>query len=194
MIVQSTTLAGLAAPRSEAARWGYTLALMVLGSLILWISAKVHVPFYPVPQTLQTLAVLSLGAAFGWRLGVATVLLYLAEGALGLPVFSGTPERGIGIAYMMGPTGGYLLGFVLAAGVAGWFAEKGFDRAFPRMFIAMLVATIVVHVPGAIWLGQFTGYDKALELGFLPFVWGDLIKAALAAVGFSAVWQLLSKD
>jgi biotin transport system substrate-specific component len=194
MIAQSTTLAGLAAPKSEAARWGYTLALMVLGSLILWISAKVQVPFYPVPQTLQTLAVLSLGAAFGWRLGVATVLLYLAEGALGLPVFSGTPERGVGIAYMMGPTGGYLLGFVLAAGVAGWFAEKGFDRTFPRMFIAMLVATIVVHVPGALWLGQFTGYDKALELGLLPFVWGDLIKAALAAVAFPAIWQLLTKD
>lgn len=194
MIAQSNTLAGLAAPRSEAARWGYALALMVLGSLVLWVSAKVHVPFWPVPQTLQSLAVLAIGAAFGWRLGAATVLLYLAEGALGLPVFSGTPERGIGVAYMMGPTGGYLLGFVLAAAVAGWFAEKGFDRTFPRMFVAMLVAAVVVHVPGALWLAQFVGYDKALELGFLPFVWGDLLKVALAAVGFPAVWQLLKKD
>jgi biotin transport system substrate-specific component len=194
MIAQTTTLAGLAAPKSEAARWGYTLALMILGSLVLWVSAKVHVPFYPVPQTLQSLAVVTIGAAFGWRLGAATVLLYLAEGALGLPVFSGTPERGIGVAYMMGPTGGYLLGFVLAAAAAGLFAEKGFDRTFPRMFIAMLVAAVIIHVPGLIWLGQFTGYDKALELGLLPFVWGDLLKVALAAVGFPAVWQVLKKD
>ena len=194
MIAQSNTLAGLAAPRSEAARWGYALALMVLGSLVLWVSAKVHVPFYPVPQTLQTLMVFAIGAAFGWRLGAATVLLYLAEGAFGLPVFSGTPERGIGVAYMMGPTGGYLLGFVLAAAVSGWFAEKGFDRTFPRMFVAMLVATIAVHLPGAAWLAQFVGYDRALELGIVPFIWGDLIKVALAAVGFPAVWQLLRKD
>jgi biotin transport system substrate-specific component len=99
--------------------------LAIAGSLLLWVSAKVQVPFWPVPMTMQTFVVLGLGAAFGWRLGMATVALYLLEGAMGLPVFAGTPEKGIGLAYMAGPTGGYLAGFVVAAGITGWLAEKG---------------------------------------------------------------------
>src|SRR3954454_13264091 len=100
------------------------LSLAVLGSLLLWASAKAHVPFYPVPMTMQTGAVLLLGVAYGWRLGLATVLLSVAEGAMGLPVFSGTPERGIGLAYMAGPTAGYLASYPLAAVVAGVAAER----------------------------------------------------------------------
>src|SRR5256885_9623717 len=118
-----------AAPTFIAAMWPARTsaglrfaALAVLGSLALTLSAKLQVPFYPVPMTMQSLVVLLIGLAFGWRLGTATVLLYLAEGLAGLPVFAGTPEKGIGLAYMMGPTGGYLVGFVLAAAFLGWLA------------------------------------------------------------------------
>ena len=105
------------------------VALIIAGSLLLTLSAKIKVPFYPVPMTMQTLAVMLIGFTFGWRLAGAAVLFYLAQGALGLPVFLlGTPEKGIGLAYMMGPTGGYLLGFVLAAVLCGWLAERGWDR------------------------------------------------------------------
>jgi biotin transport system substrate-specific component len=102
--------------------------LAVAGTILLAISAKVHIPFWPVPLTMQTFVVLVLGMAFGWKLGAATMLLYLAQGAIGLPVFSGTPERGIGLAYMAGPTGGYLAGFVVGAALCGWLAGKGWDR------------------------------------------------------------------
>ena len=96
--------------------------LVVAGSLLLTLSAKINVPFYPVPMTMQTLAALVIGVAFGWRLGAATVTFYLVQGAFGLPVFAGTPEKGIGLAYLMGPTGGYLIGFAVAAALVGWLA------------------------------------------------------------------------
>ncbi|MCB1835617.1 MAG: biotin transporter BioY, partial [Geminicoccaceae bacterium] len=120
------------------------VALAVLGSLALWVSAKVQIPFYPVPMTMQTFAVLVIGMAFGWRLGAATVLLYLAEGALGLPVFAGTPERGIGLAYMAGPTGGFLAGFVVAAALVGMLAHRGWDRRLSTTLVAMVLGTAVI--------------------------------------------------
>lgn len=121
------TFADLLWPARGAAPPLRVLLLALLGSVLLTISAKIEVPFYPVPMTMQTLVVLLLGMAYGARLGAATVLLYLAEGAVGLPVFAGTPERGIGIAYMMGPTGGYLAGFVLSAAITGWLTERRRD-------------------------------------------------------------------
>jgi biotin transport system substrate-specific component len=152
--------------------------LAVLGSALLTISAKVQVPFYPVPMTMQTLVVLLIGMAFGARLGVATVALYLAEGAAGLPVFAGTPEKGLGLAYMMGPTGGYLLGFVLAAGIAGWIVERRRDAT--GLALAVLAGSIAIYASGVLWLASFVGLGKALELGLVPFLWGDLLKAGLA--------------
>jgi hypothetical protein len=123
-----TTLLGTLWPAEGDTRSiGRALVLAVAGTLLLTLSAKMKVPFYPVPMTMQTLVVLVIGAVYGWRLGVATILLYLAEGASGLPVFADTPERGIGLAYMMGPTGGYLLGFVVGAAIVGWLAERGWD-------------------------------------------------------------------
>src|SRR5579862_9024378 len=113
--------------------------LVIIGSLVLTLSAKIEVPFWPVPLTMQSLAVLVIGMAYGLRLGALAVLLYLAEGAVGLPVFAGTPERGIGLAYMVGPTGGYLLGFLLAAWVLGLLAERGWDRSWARTLGAMLI-------------------------------------------------------
>lgn len=152
--------------------------LAVLGSALLTLSAKLQVPFYPVPMTMQTLVVLLIGLAFGAGLGVATVLLYLAEGTVGLPVFAGTPEKGIGLAYMLGPTGGYLVGFVLAAAITGWIAERRRDAA--GLALAVVAGMIAIYTPGVLWLAHIVGFDTALELGLVPFVWGDLLKGALA--------------
>ncbi|MDD9909648.1 MAG: biotin transporter BioY [Ahrensia sp.] len=168
--------------------------LAVGGSLALWVSAKITVPFWPVPMTMQTLVVLMIGMMFGAKLGMATVLLYLAEGAAGLPVFAGTPEKGIGLAYMMGTTGGYLVGFVLAAGIAGWFAERGWDRNVFTTALAMLIATAAIYVPGLIWLGTIVGWDKpVLAWGLTPFLAADALKLALAAALMPLLWALLAK-
>lgn len=154
------------------------LLLALAGSALLTLSAKIEVPFYPVPMTLQTLAVLLLGMAFGARLATATVLLYLAEGAVGLPVFAGTPERGIGIAYMMGPTGGYLVGFVLAAALCGWLTERRHDLV--TLLLAAVAGTAVIFVPGVLWLATLIGPEQALVHGLLPFLWGALVKGGVA--------------
>jgi biotin transport system substrate-specific component len=168
--------------------------LVVGGSLALWVSAKVQVPFYPVPMTMQTFVVLVIGMAYGWRLGGATVLLYLAEGAAGLPVFAGSPERGIGLAYLIGPTGGYLLGFFLAATVAGWLAERGWDRKVASTLLAMLIGTSLIFALGLVWLGTVIGWDKPiLELGLMPFVLGEAFKIALATAMLPVGWRLLTR-
>jgi biotin transport system substrate-specific component len=175
-------LIGGVIPDERPARWAVNAALVLAGSLVLWTSAKIQVPFYPVPMTLQTLAIMVIVASFGMRLGIATVLLYLAEGAFGLPVFAGTPEKGIGLAYMVGPTGGYLAGYILAAGLVGWLAERGFDRNIFKLFGAMFVGDAVIFALGIIWLGVLLGWDKpVLEWGLYPFILGDLTKIALAA-------------
>jgi biotin transport system substrate-specific component len=169
--------------------------LAVLGTLLLTLSAKLHVPFYPVPMTFQTLVVLGLGMAYGWRLGAATVALYLLQGALGLPVFSGTPEKGIGLAYLLGPTGGYLFGFFFAAGVCGWLAERGWDRSVITTALAMLIGNVIIYVPGLLWLGGLFGWDKPiLEWGLTPFILGDAIKLALAAALMPLAWKLLRRS
>ena len=170
------------------------VVLALIGSAVLWASAKIQVPFYPVPMTLQTLAVLGLGMAYGWRLAFATLLLYLAQGAFGLPVFAGTPEKGIGLAYMMGPTGGYLLGFLLAATLCGWLAERGWDRNVATTALAMLLGSIVIYVPGLLWLGAVVGWDKpVLEWGLTPFLLGDAAKLVLAALILPGLWTLLGR-
>ena len=168
--------------------------LAVLGTALLWISAKIQVPFYPVPMTMQTFAVLVIGMAYGWRLGAATVILYLAEGAAGLPVFAGTPEKGIGIAYMLGGTGGYLVGFVLAAAACGWLAERGWDRNIVGTAVAMLIGNVIIYIPGLLWLGAVVGWDKPIfEWGLTPFLWGDLTKLVLAALLVPLAWNVLKR-
>jgi biotin transport system substrate-specific component len=164
-----------AASSQERALRGVVLA--IVGSLALWLSAKVQVPFYPVPMTLQTGVVFLLGIAYGWRLAVATVLVYLAEGALGLPVFAGTPEKGIGLPYMLGPTGGYLAGFVAAAAITGLTAER--SRRWTATALGVAAATAAIYLLGAAWLATFVGAQKALALGVLPFLLGDAVKLGL---------------
>ena len=169
------------------------LILAIVGSLALWVSAKISIPFWPVPLTMQTLVVLVIGMAFGARLGAATVLLYLAEGAVGLPVFSGTPEKGLGLAYMMSTTGGYLIGFVLAAGAVGFLAERGWDRSPLKTALAMVLGNVLIYVTGLLWLGTIVGWDKpVLAWGLTPFLAGDAVKIAAAAVLMPLVWRLVS--
>jgi len=169
-------------------------SLAVLGSLLIWLCAKIQVPFYPVPMTMTTFAILAIGMAYGWRLGAATVLLYLAEGAMGLPVFVGTPEKGIGLAYMLGGTGGYLIGFVLAAACVGWLAERGWDKNALSTAMAMLVGNALIYIPGLLWLGTLFGWDKPiLAWGLFPFVLADLTKLALAAALMPLSWKLLGR-
>ena len=153
--------------------------LAVAGSLLMWASAKVQVPFYPVPMTMQTAVAFLIGIAYGPRLGAATIALYLTQGAIGWPVFAGTPEKGIGLPYMVGPTGGYLLGFVAAAGIVGWVAQR--SRHWLATVGGLLAGTAAIYVLGAAWLAGFIGVEKAVTLGVLPFLLGDAVKIALVA-------------
>ena len=180
----------LALPDNRAARLATQIALAFAGTLLLTLSAKTRVVLGPVDMSMQTLAVMLIAATFGLRLGVATLLLYMAEGMLGLPVFQGTPERGIGLAYMLGTTGGYLAGFVAMAAIIGWAADRGWDRSFFRFLGVLLVAEIVMLALGFAWLAGIIGPDKAWIAGVVPFIVPDLVKVGLAAAIMPAAWAL----
>ncbi|MGB3833113.1 MAG: biotin transporter BioY [Mesorhizobium sp.] len=185
------TLARQVAPGQAGLAWNVMLAIG--GSLLLWASAKLQVPFYPVPMTMQTFVVLVIGAAYGWRLGAATVALYLLQGALGMPVFAGTPEKGLGLAYMVGPTGGYLVGYLAAAAAAGALAGMGCDRRASTAILSMLAGNVLIYALGLAWLGTVVGWDKpVLAWGLTPFLLGDLLKLALAAAALPLAWKLVS--
>jgi biotin transport system substrate-specific component len=167
--------------------------LAVVGSLVLTISAKVQVPFYPVPMTLQTLAVLLIGAAYGWRLGVASVGLYLMQGLMGFPVFANTPPAIAGLAYFMGPTAGFLMGFVASVALVGFAVERGAARSLPVLTGVVLLAETLVFGLGFAWLAQFATFASgAVGLGFgkafaaiQPFLLGDLLKSAIAVAAIT---------
>ena len=163
-------------------------SLAMLGTALLTLSAKVNVPFYPVPMTMQTLVVLLVGAFFGPRLGAATIALYLLEGAAGLPVFAGTPEKGLGLAYMTGPTGGFLAGFVAAAFFAGLCAARGWDRTLPRLAAAMTIGHVIIFAFGFAWLAGLIGAKAAWLGGVAPFFWATVLKTGLA-VAIVAAWR-----
>lgn len=169
------------------------LLLGVIGVVALAISAKIEIPWWPVPMTMQTYVVLVIGMAYGTRLGVATVLAYLAIGALGFPVFAGTPERGIGIAYMIGPTGGYLLGFALAAWLCGVFTARGWDRRLAYALIGMTLAHVVILGVGVLWLSALVGWERAIQLGVIPFVAATVAKTLLAGWTLPAAWRLVDR-
>lgn len=185
-----------------AARILTAIALVVAGTILLTIAAKVRVPFLPVPMTLQTLAVLAIAATYGSRLAVVTVLAYLAQGAMGLPVFTNTPPAVAGPAYLLGPTGGFLLGFVVMAFVVGTAADRGWSRSFVKMSGAMLAAEVVMMALGFAWLAFFAtlssgatglGAAGAFSAGVAPFILGDLLKVLLAAAAVPAVWRLIDR-
>ncbi|MBZ9795681.1 biotin transporter BioY [Mesorhizobium sp. ES1-4] len=196
MTTATTTrpLVFLALPQDGAARLATQFFLAIAGTLLLTLSAKTRVVLGPVDISMQTLAVFVIAAAFGMRLGVATLLLYMAEGAMGFPVFQGTPEKGVGIAYMLGSTGGYLAGFVVMAAIVGWAADRGWDRHPVKLFNAMLVAEVIMMAMGFAWLALLIGPEKSWQFGVVPFIVGDLIKVALAASLVPAVWSLLKRS
>ena len=153
------------------------LTIIFLGSIVLAISAKVKIPFYPVPMTMQTFVVLFLGISFGYKIALATVGLYLLEGVLGLPVFSNSPERGVGIAYFTGPTMGYLIGFLSACFLASFVNTN--DDYF-KIFIKLILSVSTIYIFGILWLGTSIGWDKPIfELGVLPFLLAEILKICL---------------
>lgn len=169
-------------------------ALVVLGIAILAVAAKIKVPMWPVPITMGTFAVLTIGAAYGARLGLVTILGYMIIGALGFDVFAGSSAEAYGLTYMMGGTGGYLLGYVMATVALGWFAQAGWDRSAGKMALAMLAGNVLIYVPGLIWLGMLYGWDKPiLQWGLTPFLLGDALKLALAAALLPALWALVAR-
>jgi biotin transport system substrate-specific component len=177
-------IADVIRPANTKTAWIYDAALVAGFSLVIALCAQVAIPlpFTPVPVTLQTLAVLMAGCLLGSRRGALAVIAYLGEGFAGLPVFSGGTA---GISHLLGPTGGYLLGFVAAAFIAGLLAERGAALSRLGTLVMLIVGNVVLYVPGVVWLGVYTGMDRAVSLGFLPFVVGDLLKTA-------AGWGLLS--
>lgn len=171
-------MASLTPTLSRPASLWRGLALALCGAALITLGAKVQIPFWPVPMTLHTLAVFFVVAALGPRLGAAAMASYLAAGAMGLAVFSGTPERGIGLAYMAGPTGGYLLGYLLSTVVIGGL---GRGRGWVGQALAMLAGLAVVYALGLAWLARFVPLSGLIAAGFTPFILGDLIKVALAS-------------
>jgi len=169
------------------------LASVITANVLLVLSAKIQVPFWPVPMTMQTLVVVALGLGLGLRLGTAALVLYLFEGAIGLPVFAGTPERGIGLVYMAGPTGGYLAGFVACTIVIGWLAERGVLRNWPALVAAVLGGHALILACGALWLGTVAGWQVAWTAGTVPFLFGTLIKSALGVLAGEPLAQLRGK-
>jgi biotin transport system substrate-specific component len=191
--IASRPLVELALPQKGAARFAMLAFLAIAGTILLTVAAKTKVVLGPVDLNLGSLAVLAIAAAYGSRLGLATVLLYMAEGAAGLPVFQSTPEKGIGIAYMMGTTGGYLVGYVVAVAMVGWAADRGWGSNPFKLFGVMAAASVVILALGYAWLAALIGAESAWQFGVLPFIATDLIKAALAACAVPAVWALLGR-
>jgi len=162
--------------------------LVFLGSLLLTISAKVKIPFYPVPMTMQTFVVLFLGMTLGPRVGLATVTLYLLEGIFGLPVFANSPEKGVGLVYFTGPTMGYLIGFLVAVYFAGKFK---YEKALVKNFLKLLFSVSFIYILGLFWLGTLIGWDKPIfKLGAQPFLLAELFKLALLTVLYPLITKI----
>ncbi len=160
----------------------------LIGSIALAISSKIKIPFYPVPMTMQTFIVLVIGIGFGWKLGLATVSLYLFEGIIGLPVFSGTPEKGLGLVYFTGPTMGYLLGFLIAVYISG---KLIYDESLFKNFLKLLFATSFIYILGMAWLGNLIGWDKPIfQLGAQPFLLAELFKILIATFTINQIKKI----
>jgi biotin transport system substrate-specific component len=193
------TLLGVFQPKGDAAKLAANIATVVLGTLLITICAKINVPVWPVPVTMQGFAIAALAAAFGMRIGVATVALYLIEGAFGLPVFA----TGGGLAYIAGPTGGFLIGFLALAAIVGYAADRGASGKPLTLFAAMLVGDAVLFVLGFAWLvllaGQAGWIDQsnvvasAFAKAVQPFIVWDILKMALAALTVTGAWNLFAK-
>jgi biotin transport system substrate-specific component len=165
------------------------LFLALIGSVFLIISAKVQIPFYPVPMTMQTLVVLMIGMSYGGPLAASTVFLYLFQGAIGLPVFA----TGGGLAYMMGPTGGYLVGFFLSAILLGLLASNGWGKTWQTTAVAMILGVGIIFTIGVSWLSFFVGFEAAIINGFLPFIYADFLKIIIASFAMPTAWSVVDR-
>ena len=153
--------------------------IVISATLLLTISAKIKVPFYPVPMTMQTFVVVLIGISLGWKLGLATIFLYLFEGAIGFPVFAGTPEKGIGISYMVGPTGGYLIGFITSVFIAGFV---NLNKNIFIKFSLISLAIFAIYLTGVPWLAYLAGWEVAYVWGIKNFVLAEIFKIAILAI------------
>ena len=177
------------------ALWVKRVLLVVAGVAAMAIAAKIKLPMWPVPATMQTFVVLSVGAAYGMRLGLVTMVAYLLLGLAGADVFTGSSATANGWSYMIGATGGYLVGFVVAAGVMGALARRGWDRTFGKMALAMLIGNIIVYAFGLPWMAylflESKGFDWVLTWGLNNFVFFDALKLVLAALLFPTLWKMV---
>ena len=155
------------------------ISLIIFGTLLLTISAKIKVPFYPVPMTMQTFVVVLIGITLGWKLGLATILVYLFEGAIGLPVFAGTPEKGIGISYMVGPTGGYLLGFISSVFIAGFV---NLSKNLLVKFLLISLSISAIYLTGVPWLAYLAGWEVAYVWGIKNFILPEIFKILILSL------------
>lgn len=191
--VGTTTIASALWPRTDGNDVVRLLILSAVGVAVIAAGAAVRLPFWPVPMTLQSLAVLVIGMAYGRHLGVLTVVLYLAAGVVGLPVFASSVQKGAGLHYLTGPTGGYLLGFLGAAYLSGRLAEQGWDRAVMTAAGVNAIGTAVIWGCGLTWLGAHVGFDGAIDAGLTPFMPSAIAKIVLGALLMPLLWRYFLK-
>ena len=165
------------------------IVLILFGTLLLAVSSKIQVPFWPVPMTMQTFIVFIIGMSYGWKLAFSTLIAYLVEGSLGLPVFA----KGGGLLYLIGPTAGYLYGMVIAAGVIGFLAERGYNNSYIKSLISLIIGTVIIFVLGVGYLGSVIGYDKALAGGLYPFIPSEFFKIGLAVILIPSITRYINK-
>ena len=193
--IHKSVLSEVILPRdSRQAKLVKQIALVLVGVMLLVLSAKIKIPMIPVPMTMGTFAVLSIGAVYGPRLGLMTIIGYMIVGALGFDVFASSSSEKFGVSYMMGSTGGYLVGYVLAILFLGWTARQGWDRSVLKMAAAMVLGNVIIYVPGLLWLATLYGWDQPiLTWDLTPFLMGDLVKLGLAALLLPGAWRLVDK-
>ena len=166
------------------------IILIIFGTIIITISAKIQVPFWPVPMTMQTYAVLVIAIIYGWKLSLATLTLYLLEGAFGIPVFA----KGGGLAYLLGPTAGYLFGMLLAACIVGYLGEKGYGKTIFKSSLALFVGSLLIFFLGVGYLTSIVGFEKAIAGGLTPFIPSEFFKIGLAVCTINLLWKYYKKD
>ena len=165
------------------------ILLIFFGTLLLAVSSKIQVPFWPVPMTMQTFIVFIIAMAYGWKLSLLTLIAYLIEGAMGMPVFA----KGGGFLYLTGPTAGYLYGMTIAAGIMGYFADLGYGKSIIKCIVPLLIGTIIIFVLGVGYLSSIIGIEKALVAGLLPFIPSELFKIALALLIIPNIWKFIDR-
>jgi len=185
----NTTLINSALSTYNVNTYIKNISLVLFGTLLLALSSKVQVPFWPVPMTMQTFIVFIIGMAYGWRLAFFTLVAYLVEGALGLPVFA----KGGGLLYLTGPTAGHLYGMTIAAAVIGFFAEFGYNESYFKSLMSLIIGTFIIFLFGVGYLGSIIGYDKALAGGLYPFIPSEFFKIGLAVVLVPSITKYISK-